>query len=110
MGPIAPRRDVGEANGAYGALDLQRAQLPPVPKKARKRYVEFAEKDRAVVIRGPEKGKIGTVREVNVETQSVQLNGINLVCTSRPLSAIESVILSVFQISGTFTTSNIHKA
>lgn len=80
MGPVAPRRDFGQAQGAYGALDAQCLQLPTVPKKSRKRYVELAEKDRAVVIRGPERGKIGTVKEVNEETQCVKLGNVNMVC------------------------------
>lgn len=79
MGPLAPRRDAGERYDAFGTVSLDRIQLPTVFKGNRRRYINFAVGDRAVVIRGQDKGKISKIVSIMEPQQSVRLKDLNMV-------------------------------
>lgn len=78
-GPLAPRRDVGDKKDTYGAMDMYNYQMPELDPKIRPKWLHIAEGDRVVVIRGREKGKIGTVDDVSKERASVRVKGVNVV-------------------------------
>ncbi|EME38583.1 hypothetical protein DOTSEDRAFT_57626 [Dothistroma septosporum NZE10] len=77
-GPLAPRRDVGDRAKTYGAQSMYNMMLPDKDPESRPKWSHIAEGDRAVIIRGRDKGKIGIVGEVNLEKAAVQVTGLNL--------------------------------
>lgn len=60
-------------------LRMEALQPPEVLKAEREKYFNFAVKDRVVVVKGRERGKIGEVRVVDIERQTVQLADVNMV-------------------------------
>ena len=82
LGPIAPKRDVGDAAESYGTTDTRLVQLPTLMKKDRKRTQLIGEGDRVVIVKGRDQGKIGKVSSVDEETGSITITGLNLVCTA----------------------------
>ncbi|KAL1960195.1 hypothetical protein VTO42DRAFT_8738 [Malbranchea cinnamomea] len=78
LGPLAPRRDVGEKFGLYGTVPSSRIQPPKVEKAKRRKYVNFAPGDRVCLIKGREKGKIGKVLTVNAEAETLTVDGVNM--------------------------------
>jgi large subunit ribosomal protein L24 len=101
LGPLRPNRAVGANKDKYGTLSGQQAQRPEIPvhtqknrNEARskrgleleyplvvddKKYFHIAKDDRVVVIRGREKGKIGTVQAVVGRTHELIITGVNFV-------------------------------
>ena len=77
LGPLAPKRDVGAKKFEYGLMDPIAHQLPEVPKRDRLKRINFAAGDRVCIIRGLGRGKIGEIKDINVEHQSVFLTGVN---------------------------------
>lgn len=84
LGPLAPRRDVGEKKATYGAMDVFTYQLPELDPEARPKWMHISVGDRVVVIRGRERGKIGTVDDVTQERASVRVKGVNVVDLNVP--------------------------
>lgn len=82
LGPLAPNRLAGKDAGGYGMVDFQATRSPLVLKAEREKYFNFAVNDRVVVMSGREKGKIGKVREVDEEQQTVALIDVNMVSFS----------------------------
>ncbi|KAK7555713.1 hypothetical protein IWX49DRAFT_80688 [Phyllosticta citricarpa] len=78
LGPLAPRRDVGGARKTYGTTVAERMRQFPVHADRRLKYAPFAAGDRVVLLKGRDKGKIGEVKEVNDESQTVTINGLNI--------------------------------
>ena len=80
-GSLAPRRDVGTQRGIYGSLDDAMAQRPNLPSSVvlKDTHRLFGEGDRVVVVKGPEKGKIGRIKDVDWSSNSVTVEGINTV-------------------------------
>ncbi|PPJ50144.1 hypothetical protein CBER1_04861 [Cercospora berteroae] len=80
-GALAPRRDVGEKAGSYGALPLQYFQ--PLDKDPESRLPQekwpFREGDRVVITRGRDQGKIGVISEVDEDKDAVKVKGLNMV-------------------------------
>ena len=91
LGPLAPNRTAGKDGGGYGMLSLQMLHAPIVVKQERAELLNFAANDRAVVITGREKGKIGRIRIVDAERQTVTLEDVNMVSLS--MSSIYSCLL-----------------
>jgi large subunit ribosomal protein L24 len=79
LGPLAPNRSAGKDGNGYGMLAMQALRRPKVVTAERERYFNFAVKDRVVVIKGRERGKIGEVNDVDEERQTLQLQDINVV-------------------------------
>lgn len=82
LGPLAPRRDVGESAATYGAIKPQRLRGVLKAKKDIKKW-GIVPGDRVVVIqRGHnEIGKIGTVGEVREGAEECTITDINMVPT-----------------------------
>jgi len=78
LGPLAPRRDVGDKADSYGSVPIFNFQLPDKNPNVRPKWFHIAEYDRVVVVRGRDKGKIGIVNEVNKEKVTVQVRDMNM--------------------------------
>lgn len=79
-GPLAPMRDSGLQRTTYGGQDASVLHPPRLPKHEQRRHVLFAEGDRVCVIRGRDQGKINVIQQVNRESETVLIKGINVVC------------------------------
>lgn len=89
LGALAPQRDVPikRDNGAYwGSLSLERT-MSALPEKQLEQACKWAggrellclkPGDRAAIMEGPDKGKIGTVRSVDEDDGTVLLEGEHL--------------------------------
>jgi large subunit ribosomal protein L24 len=118
LGPLAPRRDVGDQALKYGTakevqlqlcvhpsklhLDWKMRHLPPEKrmeklgwKSVRAHEWEklgnlFYEKDRVAVVRGPQAGKIAVVDKAHEKEEMISLKSVNMVRSLLPcLSAFE---------------------
>ncbi|ORY12256.1 hypothetical protein BCR34DRAFT_564113 [Clohesyomyces aquaticus] len=80
LGPLRPNRAIGGLKDTYGALPRERLTKIQVPKHLRlpKEMIPFRQGDRVVVMRGPDKGKIGTVKEFNRDCNDVLLENMNM--------------------------------
>ncbi|EMC97566.1 hypothetical protein BAUCODRAFT_68328 [Baudoinia panamericana UAMH 10762] len=78
-GALAPRRDAGENATGYGALGIQNLNMAELPNKHQVKRSLIVEGDRVAVIRGREKGKIGSVTQYSKESNSVKIKGVNVV-------------------------------
>ena len=78
-GPLAPRRDVGDAKDTYGAMPLRRLQGFIKPPEERVNAQPIVADDRVVVVQGRDKGRIGTVVSVDKERHECTVQGLNLV-------------------------------
>jgi large subunit ribosomal protein L24 len=83
LGPLAPRRAVGkEELEQFGAFDQLRIIPPAVPEQHRIKYWNIVEKDRVVVLKGPDRHKIGVVKSLDKENNTVLVEGMNMVVPS----------------------------
>ncbi|KAL8719575.1 MAG: hypothetical protein Q9225_003427, partial [Loekoesia sp. 1 TL-2023] len=85
LGPLAPRRDVGDKAETYGTVPLR--MIENVEKMAGKwKKYGIREGDRVCVVGAHErdKGKIGVVREVREKAESCKVQGINLINIPTP--------------------------
>ncbi|KAM5455781.1 hypothetical protein MaudCBS49596_001682 [Microsporum audouinii] len=87
-GPLAPRRNIGERDILYGTISTNRLRLPKVPESKRMKYVTLAPGDRVCMVRGRDKGKIGKVLQVDEESQSVTVEGVNMFDVEFPSFAL----------------------
>lgn len=78
-GALAPYRETGLEPGTYGAMNPQDALMPRIPKHLRRPFINIAPKDRVVVLKGPDQGKICTVISVDPESESVRCKEANRV-------------------------------
>ena len=79
LGPLAPRRDVGDHKETYGTVESVRLRAVEQAKGAEKWY-GIREGDRVCVVQGSrDKGKIGRVREVRVRSGECVIEGVNRV-------------------------------
>lgn len=81
-GPLAPKRDVGERSATYGTISTNRLRMPKVLEDKRTRFQTIAPGDRVCMVKGKDKGKIGKVLNLDPETESVTVEGINIVRVS----------------------------
>lgn len=81
LGPLAPKRDVGEFKDKFATAKDDLLHPPPIGEMDRKKEEaivgqnRFFVHDRVVVIRGKEAGKIGTVTEVNKDSMVLSIRG-----------------------------------
>lgn len=86
LGPLAPKRDVGEARDTYGTLSPRRLRGVEKPKAHVKNWGIVAGERVVIVQEGHrERGKIGKVREVRKDAEECFVQGLNRVCRSIPL-------------------------
>lgn len=80
MGPLAPRRAVGNAKDTYGTVDIRQVRAPKKAMDERKDWC-IREGDRVVVIapKHRDRGKIGKVKSVRAEADECMVEGLNLV-------------------------------
>ncbi|KAJ5944837.1 hypothetical protein N7516_005005 [Penicillium verrucosum] len=77
-GPLAPMRDSGLQRTTYGGQDASVLHPPRLPKHEQRRHVLFAEGDRVCVVRGRDQGKINVIQQVNRDSETVLIKGINM--------------------------------
>ncbi|KAI0130861.1 hypothetical protein F4814DRAFT_445002 [Daldinia grandis] len=87
LGPLAPRRDVGEWAGAKGAIhEVRYAAYGKVTLAMRNRrcqwaggayHLNIAVGDRIVLIDGPDKGRIGKIKTINYDKAEVVISELN---------------------------------
>ncbi|KAJ5960995.1 uncharacterized protein N7479_008145 [Penicillium vulpinum] len=77
-GPLAPMRDSGLQSTTYGGQDASVLHPPRLPKQEQRRHVLFAEGDRVCVVRGRDQGKINVIQQVNRDSETVLIKGINM--------------------------------
>ncbi|OAX77916.1 hypothetical protein ACJ72_07780 [Emergomyces africanus] len=89
-GPLAPKRDAADLEGAYGTLPPERTRPPALPREDRTKFVNFAPGDRVAILKGRERGKIGKVYNVDAESGTLTLIGVNSVDVRYPEFIIAS--------------------
>ncbi|KAI1825684.1 hypothetical protein F4861DRAFT_161293 [Xylaria intraflava] len=88
MGPLSPRKDVGEWEGAHGAIGDTRFSNPVTrislaARNARCQwaggayYLNLAVGDRVVLLDGPDKGRIGTISDLIHDRAEVVVKDLN---------------------------------
>ena len=80
LGPLAPQRDIGDERAVYGTQSHLALRHPTIPEKERDKYFNFAVGDRAVVTRGPFRGRIGEITAIREHERRVEMKGINEAC------------------------------
>lgn len=86
LGPLAPKRDIGDLKDSFGTVANTVLHPPAVGKMDRAKEEaavgqnRFCVHDRVVVIRGKEAGKIGTVTEVHDDSMQLSIRGFSGVC------------------------------
>jgi large subunit ribosomal protein L24 len=94
LGPIAPRRDVGDSKDTYGTVHTQRMRGTLLHDKDRMealktvggRYLNIVKNDRVVLLEGKDKGKIGKIIAVDAGRAECTVEGLNLVSPRIPVS------------------------
>ena len=99
LGPLAPRRDVGNKKDTYGAMDSRLLRGVEKPDGYWKDWC-IVEGDRVVVIENGhrDKGKIGKVTSVSEKAEECIVNGLNQVRSEKPLAtwiAKQTVLITV---------------
>ena len=82
LGPLlAPRRDVGTVAHKYGTADSSLVRAPNVYAKKGEEVPAtwLAEGDRVVLLKGKDQGKIARITEVEEESRTVKVQGLNTV-------------------------------
>jgi large subunit ribosomal protein L24 len=90
LGPLAPRRDVGDLKETYGTVSTQRMRGPILDYRARwealkavgGRYLTLVKGDRVVLLEGRDKGKIGKISSTDRRRAECTVEGLNMVCTT----------------------------
>lgn len=79
-GSLAPMRHSGPMSSTYGSVDVALMHPPAIPKPLRRKRILFAEGDRVCIIRGRDKGQINEITQINVDSETVLVKGLNMVC------------------------------
>ena len=82
MGPLAPRRDVGNSKDTYGTVSVKQLRGTTKEKSQRKDWC-IREGDRVVIVASKHRdaGKIGIVKAVTEEAEECTIEGLNMVCS-----------------------------
>ena len=88
LGPLAPKRDVGADKDAYGTISTLRSRGPVLTQKARwdqrkwigGKYPTIVVEDRVAIMEGRDKGKIGTLMDIDLTRGECKVEGLNMVC------------------------------
>ncbi|KAH0536084.1 hypothetical protein FGG08_007011 [Glutinoglossum americanum] len=84
LGPLAPLRNVGSAKETYGAMEVKRIRPTEVLQDERIKFWNIVEDDRVVVLEGRDKGKIGAVKSLEKKSNTVTVEGLNMVDVQIP--------------------------
>lgn len=81
LGPLAPWRTHPQAVESHGTFHARQMNPPRVPSALRVKDWFIREGDRVCVVKGREgvKGKIGKVVSVDKESETVKIEGVNMV-------------------------------
>lgn len=87
LGPLAPKRDVGDKKDTYGTVNSQRTRGQPLKYSEREeklksvggRYLNIVKGDRVVLLVGRDKGKIGEIMETDPQRGECKVRGLNMV-------------------------------
>lgn len=91
LGPLKPRRAVGKQElESFGSFDRMRLVPPKVPEKHRIRFWNIVQKDRVVILTGRDRHKIGTVKRIDKENNSLIVEGLNMVRAPKSNGATRS--------------------
>jgi large subunit ribosomal protein L24 len=88
LGPLAPKRDVGDKKDTYGTISPRRMRGEEIPYEERKKqmgggvYPLIVPGDRVVILEGMDKGRIGPVQSIDVKRQEIVVEGLNMVCSA----------------------------
>ncbi|KAF2235172.1 hypothetical protein EV356DRAFT_445390 [Viridothelium virens] len=78
LGPLAPKRDVGDNAERYGTMDTRQMHLPQLLKKDRMKHWFIREGDRVAIVKGRDQGQIGKVLAIHKDSESVSISGLNM--------------------------------
>ncbi|KAL3427674.1 KOW domain-containing protein domain-containing protein [Phlyctema vagabunda] len=91
LGPLAPRRDVGDLKETYGTINAQRTRGQPlkgdeldVLKTVGGRYLNIVTGDRVVLLEGRDKGKIGEITATDAKRNQCTVKGLNVIDVAVP--------------------------
>jgi large subunit ribosomal protein L24 len=106
LGPLAPRRDVGDWTDKWGTIDPHRSRGQELSDREKKKIWEpwggkfpnIVVGDRVVLLEGRDKGKIGTIEVIDKDRAEVKVKGLNLVRTP-PQTSIETLYLPQYSRS-----------
>lgn len=87
LGPLAPKRDVGNSKDTYGTVTSQRTRPQPLDYRKRDeilksvggRYLNIVKGDRVVLLEGRDKGKIGKITATDPRRGTCTIEGLNMV-------------------------------
>jgi len=90
LGPIAPRRDVGDSKDTFGTISqhrikgtlLHHKELEEKLKPFGGKYMNIVAGDRVVILEGRDKGKIGKIVSTDAKRAECTVQGLNLVRSS----------------------------
>ena len=77
-GPLAPRRDVGDKAKTYGTVSMYDLHLPDRNPEDRLRWDMFKPGDRVVITKGRDRGRIGSIGEVNKAKAAAVVKDLNV--------------------------------
>jgi hypothetical protein len=90
LGPLRPKRDVGDQKESWGTLNSLRAQGPVLTQTtAWEKQIEFAGRmgreliqvgDRVAILEGRDRGKIGQISHMDFDRAECKVEGLNMVC------------------------------
>ncbi|KAH7356643.1 hypothetical protein BKA65DRAFT_495117 [Rhexocercosporidium sp. MPI-PUGE-AT-0058] len=92
MGPLAPRRDVGDQKDTYGTVSLNRTRGRPLHGKEKwdilnfwgGKFLNIVKEDRVVILEGRDKGKIGKVIAIDRKRAECTIDELNMMDVNVP--------------------------
>lgn len=94
LGPLAPRRDVGDAKETYGTVTGQQMRAEPIDYRKieevlksvgyckKWKIINLVVEDRVVLLEGRDKGMIGMIQEIDIARGTCSVEGLNMVWLS----------------------------
>ena len=100
LGPLAPRRDVGDKKDTFGTVSTQRMRGPVLKEERREilkqvggRYLNLVKGDRVVLLDGRDKGKIGKILSTDKLRAECVVEGLNMVCPHSLPPQISTILI-----------------